>query len=153
MDLESSVATLSALAQPTRLEVFRLLVRNEPNGLPAGKIAKLLGVPHNTMSTHLNILNRTGLVSSERDGRSIVYRVELSVVRDFFVYLLTDCCDGRPELCQPLMDDLTFCCQPTGAACARQNLQCPVSLHGQFRPLYSRRSHSATRRARQIQSL
>ncbi|MEP7172886.1 MAG: metalloregulator ArsR/SmtB family transcription factor [Aestuariivirga sp.] len=118
MDLESSVATLSALAQPTRLEVFRLLVRNEPNGLPAGEIAKLLGVPHNTMSTHLNILNRTGLVSSERDGRCIVYRVDLSVVRGFVVYLLKDCCDGRPELCQPLLDDLTPCCQPTGASCA-----------------------------------
>lgn len=118
MDLKSSVSALSALAQPTRLEVFRLLVRSEPNGLPAGEIARLLGVPHNTMSTHLGILSRTGLVSSERDGRSIVYRVDLSVVRGFFVYLLKDCCGGRPELCQPLLEDLTPCCQPTGAACA-----------------------------------
>jgi ArsR family transcriptional regulator len=118
MDLASSVAALSALAQPTRLEVFRLLVRSEPKGLPAGEIAKLLGVPHNTMSTHLNILSRTGLVSSQRDGRSIVYRVDLGMVRSFFVYLLKDCCDGRPELCQPLLDDLTPCCQPNGAACA-----------------------------------
>ena len=117
MDIESSVATLSALAQPTRLEVFRLLVRSEPDGLPAGEIARLLGVPHNTMSSHLNILNRTGLVTSERSGRSIVYRVDMSVVRGFFVYLLKDCCDGRPELCQPLLEDLTPCCQPTGAAC------------------------------------
>ena len=117
MDLESSVAALSALAQSTRLEVFRLLVRNEARGLPAGEIAKLLGVPHNTMSTHLSILSRTGLVSSERDGRSIVYRVDLGAVRGFFVYLLKDCCDGRPELCQPLLDDLTPCCLPTGAAC------------------------------------
>jgi len=118
MDIESSVATLSALAQPTRLEVFRLLVRSEPDGLPAGEIAKLLGVPHNTMSTHLSIVSRTGLVSSEREGRSIVYRVDLRVVRSFFVYLLKDCCDGRPELCQPLLEDLTPCCKPTGAACA-----------------------------------
>jgi len=118
MDLESSVACLSALAQPTRLEVFRLLVRNELGGLPSGEIAKLLEVPHNTMSTHLNILSRSGLVSSERDGRSIVYRVDLSAVRGFFVYLLKDCCNGRPEFCQPLLDDLIPCCQPTGAACA-----------------------------------
>ena len=76
-------------------------------GLPAGEIARLLDVPHNTMSTHLTILSRTGLVSSERDGRSIVYRVDLDAVRGFFVYLLKDCCDGRPELCQPLLDDLT----------------------------------------------
>ncbi len=118
MDIESSVLTLSALAQPTRLEVFRLLVRNEPNGMPAGEIAKQLDVPHNTMSTHLMILSRAGLISSERLGRSIVYRVDLTMVRGFFVYLLKDCCDGRPELCQPLLDDLTTCCQPTGAACA-----------------------------------
>lgn len=118
MDLESSIAALSALAQPTRLEVFRLLVRSEPDGLPAGEIAKQLAVPHNTMSTHLTILSRAGLVSSERMGRSIVYRVDLVMVRGFFVYLLKDCCDGRPELCQPLLDDLTPCCQTTGAACA-----------------------------------
>jgi ArsR family transcriptional regulator len=73
LDIESFVATLSALAQPTRLEVFRLLVRNEPNGLPAGEIARLLGVPHNTMSTYLGILNRTSLVSSERDDDGIFF--------------------------------------------------------------------------------
>ena len=120
MDWELAVAALSALAQSIRLEVFRLLMRNEPTGLPAGEIAKLLGVPHNTMSTHLNILSRTGLVTSERDGRSIVYRVDLEVVRGFFVYLLKDCCDGRPELCQPLLDDLTPCCQPAGVPSVSQ---------------------------------
>ena len=95
-----------------------MLVRNEPDGLAAGEIAKQLNVPHNTMSTHLSILSRTGLVSSKRDGRSIVYRVDLAAVRSLVVYLLKDCCDGRPELCQPLLDDLTPCCQPAGAACA-----------------------------------
>jgi DNA-binding transcriptional ArsR family regulator len=118
MDIQLSVAALSALAQPTRLEVFRLLVRHEPGGLAAGEIAKQLNVPHNTMSTHLTILSRAGLVSSERKGRSIVYRVDLDMVRSFFVYLLKDCCDGRPELCQPLLNDLTPCCQPAGVACA-----------------------------------
>ena len=118
MDLETSVATLSALAQPTRLEAFRHLVRSEPKGLPAGEIAKHLDVPHNTMSTHLAILERAGLISSQRQSRSIVYRVDLTGVRSLVVYLLKDCCAGRPELCQPLLDDLTPCCQPTGAACA-----------------------------------
>lgn len=119
MDLKSSVTALSALAQSTRLEVFRLLIRSEPGGLPAGEIAKRLDVPHNTMSTHLTILSRAGLISSDRRGRSIVYRVELNMVHSFFVYLLKDCCDGRPELCQPLLDDLTPCCQPSsGASCA-----------------------------------
>jgi ArsR family transcriptional regulator len=118
MDIESSVTALSALAQSTRLEVFRMLVRNEPIGLPAGEIARRLDVPHNTMSTHLNKLSRSGLILSRRDGRSIVYRVDLGTVRSFFVYLLKDCCDGRPELCQPLLDDLTPCCRPAGAAYA-----------------------------------
>jgi ArsR family transcriptional regulator, arsenate/arsenite/antimonite-responsive transcriptional repressor len=118
MDLELSVATLSALAQPTRLEGFRLLVRHEPKGLAAGEIARQLDVPHNTMSTHLAILERAGLISSHRQSRSIVYRVDLTGVRSLVVYLLKDCCAGKPELCQPLLDDLTPCCQPTGAACA-----------------------------------
>jgi ArsR family transcriptional regulator len=117
MDFESSVAALSALAQPTRLEVFRLLIRNEPGGLPAGEIARKLNVPHNTMSTHLNILSRAGLISAKRQSRSIQYCVVLEAVRSLVVYLLKDCCDGRPELCQPLLDDLTPCCRPTGAAC------------------------------------
>ena len=83
--------------------------------MPAGDIAKKLDVPHNTMSTHLTILNRVRLVSSERQGRRIVYRVNLSMVRTLIVYLLKDCCDGRPELCQPIVDDLAPCCQPAGA--------------------------------------
>ena len=107
MDLEYSVAALSALAQPTRLVVFRLLVRSEPFGLPAGEIAKRINVPHNTMSTHLTILSQSGLISSVRQGRSIVYRVDLATVQNFFIYLLKDCCDGRPDLCQPLIDDLS----------------------------------------------
>ena len=95
-----------------------MLVRSEPGGLPAGDIAKRLGVPHNTMSTHLAILSRAGLVSSQRHSRSIVYRVDLTKVRALVVYLLKDCCDGSPELCAPLLEDLTPCCQPiAGAAC------------------------------------
>ena len=119
MDIESSVITLSALAQPTRLAVFRMLVRHEPDGLPAGEIARQLEVPHNTMSTHLAILERSGLITSQRQSRSVVYRVELASVRSLVVYLLKDCCAGKPELCQPLLDDLTPCCQSSsGASCA-----------------------------------
>ena len=113
MDIIDSVEALSALAQPTRLEVFRQLVRNEPDGLPAGEIARRLGVPHNTMSTHLGILEGAGLVTSKRHSRSIVYRVDLTKVRALVVYLLKDCCAGKPELCSPLLDDLAPCCHPT----------------------------------------
>lgn len=107
MESEPAISALSALAQPTRLEAFRLLVRAEPAGLPSGEIARLLDVPHNTMSSHLAILQRAGLVGAARQGRSISYRAELGAVRQLVTFLLQDCCGGRPELCGPLIGDLT----------------------------------------------
>ena len=101
---------LSALAQPTRLESFRLLVRHEPDGLPAGEIARLLDVPQNTSSTHLAILVGAGLARSERNGRSIVYRADLDAFRELTLFLLKDCCNGRAELCRPLVAQLESCC-------------------------------------------
>jgi ArsR family transcriptional regulator, arsenate/arsenite/antimonite-responsive transcriptional repressor len=105
-----AIDCLSALAQPTRLEVFRLLVKQEPDGLPVGEIARRLDVPHNTMSTHLSILTRAGLVTVERHSRSMIYRVELKTIRTLVLFLLRDCCNGRPELCAPLIADLSSCC-------------------------------------------
>ena len=118
MDIESGVTALSALAQPTRLEVFRLLMRHEPDGLMAGEIARRLGVPHNTMSTHLAIMVRAGLISMERHSRSMIYRVELRAVHELVLFLLRDCCDGKPELCGPLVQDISSCCSTDGASCA-----------------------------------
>ena len=80
MDSPAAILALAALAQPTRLDVFRLLVKHEPEGMPAGDIAQELAVPHNTMSSHLSILARAALVSSERHGRSIVYRANLATL-------------------------------------------------------------------------
>jgi ArsR family transcriptional regulator, arsenate/arsenite/antimonite-responsive transcriptional repressor len=113
MEKEEAVLALGALAQPTRLEAFRLLVRQEPTGLPAGEIAKSLSVPQNTMSSHLAVLARAGLVSAERFSRSIVYRAELSRFRDMMLFMLRDCCEGRPEICAPLIADLAPCCLPS----------------------------------------
>ncbi len=118
MDNERAQNALSALAQPTRLDVFRLLVREEPHGLPAGEIARRLDVPHNTMSTHLAILGRAGLVWAQRHSRSLIYRVELQAVRKLVLFLLRDCCNGQPELCVPLIEDLTSCCSQPGASCS-----------------------------------
>ena len=101
-----------ALSQPTRLEVFRLLIENEPEGLAAGEVARRMAVPHNTMSTHLAILTRAGLITAERQSRSIVYRARLDAVRELAGYLVQDCCGGRPEICAPLIADLTPCCPP-----------------------------------------
>ncbi len=117
MENDLAIDCLSALAQPTRLEVFRLLVKQEPDGLPAGEIARRMDVPHNTMSTHLSILTRAGLVSVERHSRSMIYRVELKTIRGLVLFLLRDCCNGQPDLCAPLIEDLTTCCQTSGASC------------------------------------
>lgn len=111
MDIDAAVRTLAALAQPTRLETFRLLVRHEPRGLAAGEVARQIGVPQNTMSTHLAMLARAGLVRSERHSRSIVYRADLPRLRDMMLFLAKDCCGGRAELCAPLIADLIPCCR------------------------------------------
>jgi len=100
----------AALSQGTRLDVFRLLVANEPNGLPAGEIARRLTVPHNTLSSHLGVLTRAGLATAERRSRSIIYRANLERAREVVVFLLQDCCGGRPEICGPVVDALTPCC-------------------------------------------
>jgi len=77
MDNNTAIAALAALAQATRLETFRFLVRHEPDGVPAGELARLLDVPQNTMSAHLATLSRAGLVTGERQSRSIIYRADL----------------------------------------------------------------------------
>jgi DNA-binding transcriptional ArsR family regulator len=115
MDSTRVIATLSALAQRTRLEVFRALVASEPNGLAAGELARRSGAPHNTMSTHLAILSRAGLVTSERQSRNIIYRADLKVFREAVLYLLKDCCAGKAEICAPLIADLIPCCNSRGA--------------------------------------
>jgi ArsR family transcriptional regulator len=112
MESEQAILTLAALAQSTRLDVFRLLVRHEPDGLAAGDIANALAVPQNTMSSHLAILSRAGLVTAQRFSRSIVYRAELARFQEVVLFMLRDCCDGRPEICAPVMESLKPCCPP-----------------------------------------
>lgn len=115
MDEKKTVAGLAALAQATRLQTFRVLVANEPDGVPAGELARIVGVPQNTMSAHLTILASAGLVFGERQSRSIIYRAELEFFRSIMLYLLKDCCGGNARLCAPLIADLTPCCPPKQA--------------------------------------
>ena len=117
MDVNYALDALSALANPTRLTAIRLLVQAEPQGVPAGEIGARLGVRQNTMSTHLSILARAGLIRGERDGRSIGYRADLDCMRELIAYLLDDCCDGRPEVCAPLLSAL---CPPERASALDQ---------------------------------
>jgi ArsR family transcriptional regulator len=86
-------------SQPSRLAIFRLLVRKEPKGLSAGAIAKAIGCPDNTLSTNVAILARAGLVKGSREGRTIIYRADAEGIRALIGFLVNDCCDGRPELC------------------------------------------------------
>jgi ArsR family transcriptional regulator, arsenate/arsenite/antimonite-responsive transcriptional repressor len=123
MESEDAILALAALAQSTRLDVFRLLAKHEPEGLAAGDIAKALAVPQNTMSSHLSILSRAGLVSAQRFSRSIVYRADLARFQDVVLFMLRDCCDGRPEICAPLVANLTPCCAPKPNRKARENKQ------------------------------
>ena len=113
----TAIEAFTALAQPTRLAAFRLLVQQEPDGLPAGEIARRLDVPHNTMSTHLAILARSGLVSVERYSRSMIYRAELNAVCQLVMFMLEDCCNRRPELCAPLIKDIARSSSTAGTCC------------------------------------
>jgi len=112
MESSHALDVFAALSQATRLDTFRLLMEHEPAGLPAGEIARQLDVPQNTMSTHLAILTRAGLIESERHSRSIVYRAVVDRVREIATYLVQDCCGGRPELCGPLVAEFSPCCAP-----------------------------------------
>jgi DNA-binding transcriptional ArsR family regulator len=109
MDSIEIIAALAALAQPTRLDTFRLLVKREPDGVAAGELARLIEVPQNTMSAHLAILARAGLIVGERRSRSIIYRASLDCFRAMTLFLVRDCCGGRPDLCAPLIADLSPC--------------------------------------------
>ncbi len=108
MELNEAVTALAALAQPSRLEVFRLLVKSSTR-LCAGEIAKALQVPKPTLSFHLKELTHAGLLEAERDGRSIYYQIRSDGMRDLMDFLTEDCCQGRPELCMPHQPN--DCCQ------------------------------------------
>lgn len=102
MNDDVAIASLSAIAHATRLGAFRLLVKAGPDGVPAGEIARTLGVPPTTMSTHLSILTNAGLIEPRRESRTVYYSLRTSKVSALFDFLMEDCCQGRPELCGAL---------------------------------------------------
>ena len=124
MEKLQALDALSALAQQTRLDVFQLLIRHEPEGLAAGDIAEKLGVPQNTLSTHLAILVRAGLATSERRSRQIIYRALVPTVRGLVHYLVDDCCAGHPEQCASLRG--ASGCSPTVLPALATNLPPPT---------------------------
>jgi ArsR family transcriptional regulator, arsenate/arsenite/antimonite-responsive transcriptional repressor len=106
------VVALGALAQETRLDIFRLLVQKGPEGLPAGEIGERLNQPSPTLSFHLNQMRFAGLVTSRRASRSIIYSANFDVMNGLIAYLAENCCGGRPELCAP---GVATNCAPTCA--------------------------------------
>ena len=104
MEKNRAADALSALAHDIRLDVFRLLVQAGPCGLAAGEIALRLDVRPNTLSNNLTVLTAAGLLRSEREGRSIRYFARMETMRGLLGFLMQDCCGGRPELCQPVLD-------------------------------------------------
>jgi DNA-binding transcriptional ArsR family regulator len=103
MDAPAAIDALAALAQETRLKVFRLLVQTGPEGLAAGEIARRLEVPPATLSFHLSHLEAAGLIASQRQQRRIVYAADYAGMRQLLRFLTEDCCQGRPELCGDLL--------------------------------------------------
>lgn len=95
MDTRTAVACLAALAQESRLEVFRLLVQDGPEGLTAGEIAERLGIPASTLSFHMKTLSRAGLVESRPSSRFIYYSADFAAMTSLLDYLSDNCCGGR----------------------------------------------------------
>nr|WP_298687641.1 metalloregulator ArsR/SmtB family transcription factor [uncultured Dongia sp.] len=112
MKKTQAISSLSALAQETRLDVFRLLMQRLPDGVPAGELALKFGVPPSTMSAHLAILTRAGLTQSERQGRTIYYAAELDGIKSLLEFLVKDCCNGKPNACNKLLDAVLAPCCP-----------------------------------------
>ena len=104
-----ALTALAALSHPTRLATFRMLVRYEPAGLATGEIAQAMSMTQSTFSTHLAVLAKARLVRAEKNGRNQVQRPNVAALRELMVFLAKDCCQGSPELCEPLLAELTCC--------------------------------------------
>jgi ArsR family transcriptional regulator, arsenate/arsenite/antimonite-responsive transcriptional repressor len=113
MEIKAAVASLAALAQETRLSIFRLLVEAGPEGLSAGRIGERLEVPAATLSFHLKELARAGLVSSRQERQFIYYAVDFERMAELMTFLTQNCCQGMPEKCLTVVETaLGNCCPP-----------------------------------------
>ena len=100
MEKKYAITALAALAQSTRLDIFRYLVSLGPDGSPVGQIGERFGLPSATLSFHLRTLKQAGLIDYRRVSRSLIYTVNFSTMNTLLAYLSQDCCGGHPEICQ-----------------------------------------------------
>ncbi|MEM9738413.1 MAG: helix-turn-helix domain-containing protein [Pseudomonadota bacterium] len=110
METQSATGALSALAHDRRLSLFRTLVQAGPEGMAAGDVASANAVAFTTASAQLAILARAGLITSERQGRSIIYAANYAGIRSLIAFLMEDCCGGRADILEPLAAFATTCC-------------------------------------------
>ena len=113
MDERQALAAFAALGQEHRLRVVRALVIAGPEGLAAGALAAEVGVASTNLSFHLKELSHSGLVTSRREGRSIIYSAAYPDLSELIQFLMRDCCQGRPEVCAPAVAALAACCTET----------------------------------------
>jgi len=113
MEIKTAVAALGALAQETRLGIFRLLVESGPDGVAAGNIAETLNVPGATLSFHLKELARSGLVTARQERQFIYYAVDFERMAELMTFLTQNCCHGMPQKCLTVVETaLGDCCAP-----------------------------------------
>ncbi len=113
MEIQAAVTALGALAQETRLSIYRLLVEAGRGGLAAGRIAEVLRVPAATLSFHLKELARAGLVSARQEKQFIYYAVDFDRMAELMIFLTQNCCQGMPRKCLTVVETaLGSCCAP-----------------------------------------
>lgn len=118
MDIQEALIAFDALSQETRLKVFRLLVEHGPDGAPAGTLSEALGIPHNTLSFHLNHMSNADLVVSRKEGRSVIYSANFDFFTGLIRFMVEDCCrvefasirNGKSKGSSVI--ELMNCCQP-----------------------------------------
>lgn len=110
MDEASALRAFAALSQETRLKIVRLLVTAGPRGMAAGAVGETMGASSSRISFHLGQLEHAGLIESRRDGRSIVYSAAYPALAALVQFLMRDCCQGHPEVCNPAVAALAACC-------------------------------------------
>jgi len=118
MNIQEAIIIFDALSQETRLSAFRLLVQAGPDGLAAGVLSESLGTPHNTMSFHLTHLSNAGIISSRKQGRSVIYSANFDAMNNLVGFLVKDCCsvefasirEDKKKGCSVI--ELNNCCEP-----------------------------------------